>query len=220
MVGETRRWIIYAESSSKNLLSSCIRVSHLLVFSEFCFGGTDPITFPNHRPLVLLVKMRIGTDLVMVGDRDLWQKWFWVSVGFCLFVYFCFTYTFCRWFFLLLHEWEKIGEKWMNKFLIGALEEFDNTEIWLYIFPTFFKVISAKFQENSCSMDRMEASILKWLLLDLKDISGSLLFVGLIYCIELCGLETFIPYWLKWHFFPSHTTYKKRITRLLLGYMS
>lgn len=63
----------------------------------------------------------------------------------------------------------------------------------------------------------MEALILKLLLLDLKDISGSLLFVGLIYCIELCGLETFIPYWLKWHFFPSHTTFKNWITSLLLG---
>lgn len=71
MVEEARKWIIRAGSSSNHLLSGCVRVSHLLVFSEFCFGGTDPITFPNHRPLVLLVKMRRGTDLVMVGDRDL-----------------------------------------------------------------------------------------------------------------------------------------------------
>lgn len=72
MVREARRWIIYAGSRIKNnLISGCVRVSHLIVFSKFCLGETDPITLPNHRPLVLPVKMRIGTDLVMVGDREL-----------------------------------------------------------------------------------------------------------------------------------------------------
>lgn len=38
----------------------------------------------------------------------------------------------------------------------------------------------------------MEASIHKLLLLEQKDIQGSLWFVGLVYCLELCGLKTFL----------------------------
>lgn len=71
MVGEARRWIIYAGSRRNNLLSGYVRVSHLLVFSEYYFGGTDPIALPNHSPLILPVKMRLGTDLIMVRVRDL-----------------------------------------------------------------------------------------------------------------------------------------------------
>lgn len=95
MVGAGRRWIIYAGSSGKHL-SGCVRVSHLLVFSEFCFGETDPITLPNHRPLVLPVKTRTVTDLVMVGDMEICDRnGFGSRLGFvCLFV-FCFIYTFC-----------------------------------------------------------------------------------------------------------------------------
>lgn len=64
---EERGWIIYKGSSSNNL-SVCVRVNHLLVFSELCFGGTDPIILPNHRPLVVHVEMGTGTDSVTVGD--------------------------------------------------------------------------------------------------------------------------------------------------------
>lgn len=177
----------------------------------------NPITLPNHRPLALPVKMRIGTDLVTVGVRDLWQKWFWVSDGFCLFICFL-VYLYILYMILPSPIW--VGEmQWMNKFLTWALEELHMTTLRhvFYIFPTTFVIFSAKSRENSCSRNYMEASILKLLLLDQKDISGSLWFVGLIYWIELCGL--FYTLLVEIVFFPRHITLKNWMISSLLRYM-
>lgn len=88
----------------------------------------------------------------------------------------------------------------------------------LYSFPAIFVIFSAKSQENSFSRDSTEASILKLLLLDQKDISGSLWFVGLIFCLELWS-RLFYTLLVEMVFFSSHTILNKWMTSLLLRYM-
>ena len=136
-------WIIY-EGSSNNNLSRCVRVNHLLVFSEFYFGGTDPVTIPKHRPLIVHVKMGTGIDSVVVGDipfSDRNRVWF----------FFCFIHIFCTWFFLFLHGWEGLVMD----------EQTPNASSWRIThgdiqksslqFPYYLCKLFSKLQENSCS---------------------------------------------------------------------